>query len=400
MPSITRRQLLGGGAALAVGGYGGYRLLEGAPAADFEGWQPDEGTWPLARYDAANTAHNPHASPPRASPERREVTSVRYPGRPLVGGERILVYGSGLVTYAPATDDATYLSADEVLHAGIDPEGGVHAIHEIQGEDYHYDVVTYDGPQETSRTSLGEIHPNSLTVGRTEVYVGTSTRELVAIQRGEEDWRASGTMSALAGGRLFATGASGGVAAYGERGMLDGALTSGPMRLWTGAPVHGQSNPPALANGRLVVGDYGLRSGRVYAYDAETGERLWEPRDLGQYVATPAIVDDRGYAAIADDGLDSGRVVALDLETGDTRWEDETDWYAHSPVVGGNTLVVLGDVRRRDVEGDGIVRAYDTASADVLWTVTFDRIGPPFDGIALVGDRVLVTVGTTLYELG
>lgn len=52
---------------------------------------------------------------------------------------------------------------------------------------------------------------------------------------------------------------------------------------------------------------------------------------------------------------------------------------------------------RADAGAAGTVRAYDAATGDVLWTHTFETGG--LHGLALVDDRVLVTAGTSLYEL-
>lgn len=401
MTSITRRQLLGGGAALAAGGYSGHRLLQGVPDADFDAWVPAQDTWPLLRYDAANTAHNPHASPPRQAPRRRTLTSVESHVRPLVGSSRIVLYGSTLASYSRESSNVTTVTDAKVLHAGIGPDGNLHAVQRADDTEPHYSVVSYDGATETNRYSIHDDHPNSLTVGTKEAYVGTSTRKMLAIQSGAKNWQVDGMMPALAEGRLYAAGASNGVVAYAERSGFNRPLSAGPKQMWTGKWISGQVHQPAVANGRLVTGTYDLppNEGVVVAYDTENGDRLWEPRNLGMDVATPAVVGDRGYTAVGTEGLQSGRVVALDLRTGETLWEDETDWYAYAPVVSEETLIVLGQVRESGEISAGKVRAYDTTSGEELWTVTFESAVPNRAGVGLVGERVYVTIATTLYEL-
>lgn len=401
MATITRRHLLGGGAALAVGGYSGHRLLQGAPDADFDAWMPAQDTWPLPRYDAANTAHNPHASPPRQAPTRRTLTSVEPHVRPLVGSSRIVLYGSTLASYSRESSTATTVTDAKVLHAGLGPDGTLHAVQRTDEIEPRYAVVSYDGAAETNRFPIHNDHPNSLTVGTKEAYVGTSSRKILAIQSGAKSWQVDGMMPALTEDRFYAAGASNGVVAYAERSGLNRPLSAGPKQLWTGKWISGQVHRPAVANGQLVVGTYDIppNGGVVVAYDTENGDRLWEPRNLGMDVATPAVVGDRGYTAVGTEGLQSGRVVALDLTTGETLWEDETDWYAYAPVVSEETLVVLGQVRENGEISAEKVRAYDTASGEELWTVTFESAVPKRAGISLVGERVYVTIGTTLYEL-
>jgi outer membrane protein assembly factor BamB len=118
---------------------------------------------------------------------------------------------------------------------------------------------------------------------------------------------------------------------------------------------------------------------------------------LGRDVATPAVVGDRGYAAVGTDPPDGGRVVALDLATGETVWNDSLPWHAAAAAVGGDTLVVAGEVRTDGTPTGGRVRAYDRANGEVRWTHDLPGRGP--DGLALVRERVLVTVGASLYEL-
>lgn len=54
----------------------------------------------------------------------------------------------------------------------------------------------------------------------------------------------------------------------------------------------------------------------------------------------------------------------------------------------------------RAADGDrsvGVVRAYDAASGEVRWTHGIEGHAP--GGLAVVGERVFVTVGPSLYEL-
>ncbi|MFB6136005.1 MAG: PQQ-binding-like beta-propeller repeat protein [Halobacteriaceae archaeon] len=406
MPSLTRRSLLGGAAALAAGAYGAHRLDRGATDAAFETWSPAPGTWPLPRYDPANTAHSPHAAPPRESPTRREVASVSADAedpyfRPLVGADRLALYGRRLSVYLRRGGEAVRASDVDVPHAGFGPDGRLYAVRR-DPDDFETPsaLVGYapEGLRESARFPLDTDHPYGLTVGEREVYVGTPGREIHAFDPGSSrGWRVGGSKTALADGRLYATAATRhGTVAYEERTGLDRRLRVGPERVWSAGWLRGETNPPAVADGRVAVGSYGLDGGAVVAYDADSGERLWDPRTLGLDVSTPAVVGDRGYVAVGTDGLEAGLVAALDLATGETVWRDDVDWYAFAPAVGGDTLVVAGEVRGGQGPTAGRVRAYDVGSGEALWTVALDA--DP-DGLALAGDRVLVTAGASLYEL-
>ncbi|MFD1594859.1 hypothetical protein ACFR97_04770, partial [Haloplanus litoreus] len=60
-------------------------------------------------------------------------------------------------------------------------------------------------------------------------------------------------------------------------------------------------------------------------------------------------------------------------------------------------VAVAGDVREGGERVAGVVRAYDRATGDRLWTHTVETRG--VGGLALVEDRVLLAAGTSVYEL-
>lgn len=402
MPSTTRRRLLGGGALLATGAYGAYRLDRGAAAASFESWAPAPGTWPLRRYDPANTAHNPTASPPREPPTVREARSVatgaRHPRfRPVVGADHLAVHGSGLAVYPRDGGEPTSVDAVDAPLAGFGPDGRLHTVRTGSDDpDPPLSLVGYGADlRESYRRSLGADTPVGLVVGAAEVYLGTESGRIEGVDPADgRRWQADGAAPALADGGLYATDASlDGTVGYAERSGLDRRLTPGPERRWSAGPTPGFPYAPAVADGRVVAGSRAFGGGVVRALDAATGEPLWEPRSLGQDVSTPAVAGGRGYAAVGTGESDAGRVVALDLATGETVWRDAVGWAPRSAAVGGDILVVVGGTR----EDGGRVRAYDRASGDARWTRRLPGRGP--DGVALVEDRVLVTVGASLYEL-
>lgn len=392
--ATTRRRVLAALVATAGGGYAAHRLLR-RPDAAFEPWTPAPGTWPLARYDAANTAHNPHARPPR-EPSRRVLGTVDDAAtgvRPLVGRERLVCVGAGLAT-APRDGGAwTELTGATVRCAGVGPNGRLVAATR-RATDLDFDVVAYDGTTEGARIPVGG-RPAWLTVGPNAAYVGCVPETLVAVDEGGVAWRAGGEKPALGDGRLYAVGAPDGVVAHAERRGFDRLASTEPARAFaTGPPPGREVHAPAVADGRLVVGAWNpfRRRAGATAYDAATGESLWH-LPLGRNATTPALAGDRGFTAVVDADEAGGAVVAIDLVSGDAVWRDETAWAAFAPAVGGETLVVLG----ADERGRGRVRAYDAASGAVRWTRALPT-APSRNGVALVEDRVLVGAGGTLYE--
>ncbi|MFB6255408.1 MAG: PQQ-binding-like beta-propeller repeat protein [Haloplanus sp.] len=350
MPSISRRAFLAAaGTVITAGSYGAYRLHRGATDATFDPWDPAPGTWPLPRYDRANTAHNPHASPPRERPTARRVASATMADRqprlvPLVGGDHLVVYGSGLAAYPRDGGEPIRERDAPTPLAGVGPGGRLLTV-ERAAADAPASLVAYASDlRETARIGLDADHPQGLVVGSREAYVGGQDGTLRAVDpESGRRWRVDGAMPALGDGRLYAADAPlDGVVAYGERMEFDRRLTVGPKRLWSAGPTDGFPDRPAVADGRVILGTVAEGGGVLAAVDADTGERLWELRALGRDVSTPAVVEGRGYAAVGRD--EAGLVVAVDLSTGETRWRDAVDWRASTPVVGGRTLVVAGAV--------------------------------------------------------
>ncbi|AXG05048.1 hypothetical protein DU500_00625 [Haloplanus rubicundus] len=402
MPSITRREFVGAGLVGAAGIYGASRLYRGVTDATFDPWTPTPGTWPLRRYDPANTAHNPNASPPREAPTARRVASAATTARrprlsPLVGADHLVVYGSGFAAFPRGGSDAVRERDAPTPLAGFGPDGRLHAVVRDDA-DAPAALVGYGAAdlRETTRFGLDADHPQGLLVGARETYVGGQDGTLRAIDPDSgRRWRVDGATPALADGRLYAADAPlDGTVAYAERTGLDRRLTVGPDRVWSAGPTDGFPDHPAVANGRVVLGTHAEGGGVLAAVDADSGERLWDPRRLGRDVSTPAVVGDRGYVAVGGDA--TGFVAAVDLSTGETAWRDDVDWRASTPVVGGETLVVAGERRENGERAGGVVRAYDTVSGDVLWTHAFDT--PPA-GVALVENRAVVTAGSELYAL-
>ena len=111
----TRRQLLAGTGAV-VGTVG----VSGAAAArvtvdDIETDEPSPGPWPTDQYDGANTATNPHASPPSEPDVDRRVpvdADTAWSEGFVVGSERVYHAGTRL-TALDRADGTRRWSRDE-----------------------------------------------------------------------------------------------------------------------------------------------------------------------------------------------------------------------------------------------------------------------------------------------
>ncbi|MFA8020301.1 PQQ-binding-like beta-propeller repeat protein [Bremerella cremea] len=188
---------------------------------------------------------------------------------------------------------------------------------------------------------------------------------------------------------------------YRETGVIDSIPESGLKVKWR-MPIAGGYAGPAVAGGRVFVTDYkattpeisnnpGARQDRtgqerVLAFDAETGESLWEyayerPYSISYAVGprcTPTIDGELLFWTGAE-----GDLVCLQVETGELVWRRSLskDFGAEIPIwgVAGHPLV-SGDLLYIPVggEGQGIV-ALDKRTGEVQWKSLDARMGyaPP-----------------------
>jgi outer membrane protein assembly factor BamB len=179
------------------------------------------------------------------------------------------------------------------------------------------------GPSESSPLLLGD-----------RVYVGDWNGDVWAFDAnsGRVVWHRHVAHAAIkgalsySGGRLY-------VGAY--DGHVYCLSTSGRV-LWTGSAqprLFGGSDfysTPAVAYDRVFIGS---TDGKVYAFGAKTGHRLWS-RSTGGYVySSPAVWNERVFF-----GSYSGTFYALDAGTGEPDWT----FHAGGPISG--SPVVVGDV--------------------------------------------------------
>lgn len=100
----------------------------------------------------------------------------------------------------------------------------------------------------------------------------------------------------------------------------------------------------AAVAGKLVV--VGGRSKRVYALDAETGDKRWEFVTRRNVDSSPVIAGQRVYVGSAD-----GRLYCLELATGKKVWEYETGGrLSASPAIAAGRLLIASD--------DGVVYCF------------------------------------------
>ncbi|WP_408609456.1 PQQ-dependent dehydrogenase, methanol/ethanol family [Altererythrobacter lutimaris] len=138
--------------------------------------------------------------------------------------------------------------------------------------------------------------------------------------------------------------------------------------------ARGQEATPLVMDGKLYLT---TAWSKVKAFDAATGEPLWEydPEVPGE-TAVKACCDvvNRGLATWGDSlflGTLDGRLVALDRDTGAVQWEKVTVDQDQSYTITGAPRVIDGKVIIGNGGAEfgvrGYIAAYDAADGDELW---------------------------------
>ena len=147
--------------------------------------------------------------------------------------------------------------------------------------------------------------------------------------------------------------------------------------------------PPAVWQGRVYVGS---ADGRVYAFEAATGRRLWSFRVApaerlipvyGNLISTwpvaggVVVEDGVVYAAAGIAHYDGTHVVALDATTGKVKWYNDTSGTLSEKAGGGISLqgeLYISDGQLRFLGGG----AYETAAYDLE---TGRCLNEPYEGV-------------------
>lgn len=138
--------------------------------------------------------------------------------------------------------------------------------------------------------------------------------------------------------------------------------------------ARGQEATPLVMDGKLYLT---TAWSKVKAFDAATGEPLWEydPQVPGE-TAVKACCDvvNRGLAAWNDKlylGTLDGRLVALDRDTGEVAWEKVTVDQSKAYTVTGAPRIIDGKVLIGNGGAEfgvrGYIAAYDAADGEELW---------------------------------
>jgi len=117
---------------------------------------------------------------------------------------------------------------------------------------------------------------------------------------------------------------------------------------------------PAVSNGKVFIGSgRATLNNKVYAFDQQTGETIWTYTIGDQILSSPSVAYGKVFIASLNRG-----VYALDEATGNFIWKYETSGI----IFGSSPAVAYGKVFIGS--GDGKIYALDATTGSLIWTHT------------------------------
>jgi outer membrane protein assembly factor BamB len=121
-------------------------------------------------------------------------------------------------------------------------------------------------------------------------------------------------------------------------------------------------------NGNIIAASL---DGKLYALDAESGNKLWEAETGGIIRGNPALVNNRVVVG-TDEGSSRGRVYCYNADTGERSWvyplEEVDPMYAIHASIGSNGTVVYVHTTNQKIYAFDIEQS--DAGARYLWTTS------------------------------
>lgn len=405
MPS--RRAVLGaaGAAGLGVTAGGVAASIRVDPPAPRS---PGAATWPLDRFDAANTAANPAASLPDdpAVAWRQPALGLTVDVSLVVGPDA--VYASD-VTYtdsvtAVARSDGTVRWTHESFGGRLALVDGtvVAAAEELRPNP---EIRAFDPAEgcvewRAGRRSAGVDH---LVAADGTVFIGgDGVVDAYRVDDGSRRWHADGpakspTGLAVGPDRLYGTVGER-LVRFRPRSWLQVGLGGPPATAWHTSPID-EAQVPALSAGRLVVASTveteqvpgNERRPALAAFDAESGLRAWETLRTGSLADPPGhsvfharhatVVDDLVIVGVAYGGEFRSRdvdwpgehpapdaIVARSFDDGSHRWRRPVGSLVRDVAATGEAVVV-----GTGTPNGGAVVALELADGSERWRREFDH---------------------------
>jgi outer membrane protein assembly factor BamB len=216
------------------------------------------------------------------------------------------------------------------------------------------------------------------------LVTGTSEGYLLGLDAatGAERWRLQVTTQGPTGGPALADGIA--YVGAGADGIFAVDAASGTV-LWRGDIGDQPIGTAVVAEGiAYFAASTDNGRGRLYAFDAESGDALWV---LDQPLFSPSVFDGVGYS-----GSEAGTLYAFNTADGTDLWQVELGGFVANAVI-ANGVVYVNSLRD---PVDTTLFALDAATGDELWTFT---LKPILGGLAVVGGRAFLN-GDGPYAIG
>jgi outer membrane protein assembly factor BamB len=341
--SVRTRVLIVAGLALAVagGGVGAYFLLkrdsdvECPPPCNLETEKPPRKkevvktvNWPVYGYDDQRTRYLPtrRVRPPYDASIWSFNAGKLLEFSPVVGDGVLYFQDKNSLFYALDADTGKVKWKNEVGDlAASSPayaDGRVFAVTLVPGRAVA--LRARDGKTIWQRELPGRSETSPLVYGKS-VIVGSESGDVFALDQedGSVRWQAStdGNVKgglALDDGILYGANYAGQVFAIrASNGSFVWQSSTQGLSFGRGGPVY---STPAVAFGRVYLGSI---DGRVYSFDADTGELLWS-HSTGDWVYPgPAVAETERAEPTVYIGSKDQNFYALDAESGDVRWQKD-----------------------------------------------------------------------------
>ncbi len=159
-----------------------------------------------------------------------------------------------------------------------------------------------------------------------------------------------------------------------------------------GRSLHDIFSSPTVADGCVYIGEgFHFHAGcALYCLDAATGEKKWEFETASHTESSPCVVAGRVYFGAGDDGM-----YCLDAKSG------KELWHLQALHIDANPLVAGGKVYVGSGKGDAFMEfaivCLDAVTGKEEWRMPMDL--PSWGGAALVGDRLLVSIGNGIFTM-
>jgi outer membrane protein assembly factor BamB len=360
---------------------------------------PDRFSWPLYGYTPNHTRFFP--APPSVHPPFRRLWAhgrgslLEFP--PVMYGDHIFQLADDAVLTAtnkhtghafwstplghlsastPAVDASTVYAT--VLESGNSSEPGRVVALNVR-----------NGAMRWSR-NLPSPSESSPLLDHGRLFLGSQSGTVYALdaRNGRVIWtyHADGAVKAsptLSGGVLYFGDYSGHVQAISERTGQRLWLSSSEGTLLGSGTFYSTA---AVVYGRVFLGN---TDGRVYAYDAQSGNLDWAVQTGAYVYASPAVTNAPSLGPTIYLGSYDGTFYALDARSGAIRWKFE----AHGRISGSATIigkiVYFADLGDRRTYGLGISTG----------RVLFEMDTGAFDPVISDGEHIYLTGTTGLYSL-